>query len=267
MLVALSRQRDVHIMRWVQQNHDGLPQKAGFPQSMMNEIHGAWHDPTNPVVPMSGTLRTDLIEDLLHWEDESDLCLAMGSSLCGMNADRLVVSNAERHARGKGLGSVIISLQRTVHDETASLRIFAKLDRVAELLAQEMGFAIPSDDPSIEMFPRANVEPVFTNLPYHGKSGRRVPVGGKTMMTLDLRVGAKLRLLGQPEWDRVAVAKWDKDTTLRDELKGAVAVVIGRRDDGHFTLLVGGVQQRVLGSWWIKEAVEGKLERLPVVNL
>ena len=27
---------------WVQQNHDGLPQKAGFPQENINEIHGSW---------------------------------------------------------------------------------------------------------------------------------------------------------------------------------------------------------------------------------
>ena len=35
---------------WVQQNHDGLPQKAGFPQEHINEIHGSWFDPSNPVV-------------------------------------------------------------------------------------------------------------------------------------------------------------------------------------------------------------------------
>ena len=34
---------------WIQQNHDGLPQKAGFPQKFINEIHGAWFDPSNPV--------------------------------------------------------------------------------------------------------------------------------------------------------------------------------------------------------------------------
>ena len=33
---------------WVQQNHDGLPQKAGFPQERINEIHGSWYDPGNP---------------------------------------------------------------------------------------------------------------------------------------------------------------------------------------------------------------------------
>lgn len=28
------------------------PRKAGFPQEALNEIHGAWFDPSNPVVPM-----------------------------------------------------------------------------------------------------------------------------------------------------------------------------------------------------------------------
>ena len=34
---------------WVQQNHDGLPQKAGFPQERICEVHGSWYDPSNPV--------------------------------------------------------------------------------------------------------------------------------------------------------------------------------------------------------------------------
>ena len=58
---------------WVQQNHDGLPQKAGMPQHAVNEIHGAWYDPSNPVVPMDGTLREDCINDLLDWEENADL--------------------------------------------------------------------------------------------------------------------------------------------------------------------------------------------------
>eukprot|EP00913_Durusdinium_trenchii_P023727 g22285.t2 len=50
----LGRQGLLH--GWVQQNHDGLPQKAGFPQERINEIHGSWYDPGNPVVKYSGTL-------------------------------------------------------------------------------------------------------------------------------------------------------------------------------------------------------------------
>ena len=37
-----------YLQYFVQQNHDGLPQKAGFPQSALNEIHGSWYDPANP---------------------------------------------------------------------------------------------------------------------------------------------------------------------------------------------------------------------------
>lgn len=50
---------------WVQQNHDGLPQKAGFSQEKINEIHGAWYDPSNPVVQFNESLRTDLFEWML----------------------------------------------------------------------------------------------------------------------------------------------------------------------------------------------------------
>merc|ERR1719502_999677 len=46
---------------WVNQNHDALAQKAGFAQEHLIEIHGGWFDPSNPVVPMDGALRTDLV--------------------------------------------------------------------------------------------------------------------------------------------------------------------------------------------------------------
>merc|ERR1719198_2302753 len=107
-----------YVKHWVQQNHDGLPQKAGFPQKHLNEIHGAWYDPSNPVVPMSGTLREDLIKCMLHWEEKVDLCLALGTSMVGMNADRMAVAPAERARRGKpgALGTVIVSLQQTQYD-------------------------------------------------------------------------------------------------------------------------------------------------------
>merc|ERR1711871_1615293 len=81
-----------YLKRWFQQNHDGLPQKAGLDPTAINEIHGAWYDPTNPVVPMNASLRRDLMDDLHHWKEKTDLCLAIGTSLSGMNADRLAWS-------------------------------------------------------------------------------------------------------------------------------------------------------------------------------
>ena len=73
-----------YLKYWVQQNHDGLPQKAGFPQEFINEIHGAWYDPSNPVVQMSGSLRDDFFSDMMEWEKSADLCLAVGTSLAGL---------------------------------------------------------------------------------------------------------------------------------------------------------------------------------------
>merc|ERR1712203_641653 len=134
-----------YLKHWIQQNHDGLPQKAGFPQNSLNEIHGAWWDPSNPVVPMDGTLRKDLIEWMLDWEEKVDLCLALGTSMVGMNADRIPVSAANRAARAprrEALGTVIVALQQTQYDKVASLRIFAPIDEVMALLAQDLSLAV-----------------------------------------------------------------------------------------------------------------------------
>jgi len=56
---------------YIQQNHDGLPQKAGFPNYKINEIHGGWYDPSNPVVKFSGMLREDLLKSLNETEKKN----------------------------------------------------------------------------------------------------------------------------------------------------------------------------------------------------
>jgi hypothetical protein len=66
------------------------PPQAGLPQEAINEIHGSWFDPSNPVVKMSGELRSDLFEDLLRTEAESDMVLALGTSLSGARHITLV---------------------------------------------------------------------------------------------------------------------------------------------------------------------------------
>lgn len=116
-LVGLHRAKLLNY--WVQQNHDGLPQKAGLPQECINGIHGALYDPSNPVIPMSGSLREDLFSDFLSWCEKADLCLALGTSLSGMNCDRIVEESAKSLAEANwdvcsGLfGAVIIGLQST----------------------------------------------------------------------------------------------------------------------------------------------------------
>lgn len=182
-----------YIHRWINQNHDGLPQKAGLPQEAINEIHGAWHAPDNPVVQMSGSLRGDLFDDLLRCEREADLAIAVGTSLCGMNADRVFISPAQRAAKGqKGqLGSVVIGLQRTVHDEESTLRIFGRCDHVFAALAKELALDVsPARSDGNFFVPRilvgrADTDYVFGRIPYNAFGER----SGDITSTLDLRSG------------------------------------------------------------------------------
>merc|ERR1719236_103877 len=122
MLAELNRQNLLH--GWVQQNHDGLPQKAGYRQEDINEIHGSWFDPSNPVVKYSGSLRDDLFEDMTRQADTSDLVLVLGTSLGGLNADQVATNAAERSVVGRGgaLGTVCINLQQTEQDGIMTLR-------------------------------------------------------------------------------------------------------------------------------------------------
>ncbi len=72
---------------WIQQNHDGLPQKAGLQQDRISEVHGSLYDPSNPVVMMRGDLRYDQSAARQNAAENADLVLAMGTSLAEIGAD------------------------------------------------------------------------------------------------------------------------------------------------------------------------------------
>lgn len=137
-LAALEKKK--FLKHWVQQNHDGLAQRAGYPQEKLNEIHGSWFDKKNPVVLMDDSLRPDLHRWLEEWAEKSDLVLAMGTSMSGMTADRIATSVTAREGT---LGLVIINLQKTPNDHLATIRIFAPCDKAMSLLAKKMHLNIP----------------------------------------------------------------------------------------------------------------------------
>ena len=125
------------LKHWIYLNYDGLPEKAGYPKDKLNEFHGSWFDSdNNPVALTDNDLRPDLIRWLEEWEQKADLCLAMGTSLCGMKADCVAATVAAKN------GLVIINLQRTPYDELAVLRIFATCDQAMNLLGQKMNLNI-----------------------------------------------------------------------------------------------------------------------------
>lgn len=235
-----------HLRHWVQQNHDGLPQKAGFPQEHINEIHGAIYDPSNPVVPMSGTLRLDLIQKMVEWESKADLCLCLGTSLVGMNADRVALDVSERQKRGVAgaLGTIIVTLQKTQHDGAAAVRLFCTIDRFAELVADALGLnPQPLSLPSV---------PLAFHAPY-GADGCREP-GAR--LSLDFQPGQQFLLLGQPDWDK---ARHGRRCTVVQSAKEL-------QSEGHVTVKMEKTGElRVLGRWWLEAAAAGAIEKLPLV--
>jgi len=136
-----------YLKHWIQQNHDGLAQKAGYPQKDLNEIHGSWFDKKNQVVLMDDKLKPENHKLLLEWEDKCDLCLSLGTSMSGMNSDRVASTAGARALKGEGFGLVIINLQKTQYDEYSSVRIFSTLDKAMPLLLSELELKLPKTLP------------------------------------------------------------------------------------------------------------------------
>merc|ERR1712181_67159 len=162
---------------------------------------------------------------------------------------------AERARRGKvgALGTVIVSLQQTQYDPLASLRIFARINDVMEMLAVELSMQVP-EAPAHRPWAES---PVLNDLPY-GKDGHK----NKTArMTLDLRPGRKLRVINQPEWDREAYGN------ICEVVQSSPHIA----KEGHISLRFGkagtaGSIVRVLGRWWLDAAIEGSIDSIPVLN-
>jgi len=241
-LTAMERVGFLH--HYVQQNHDGLPQKSGFPQQKINEIHGAWFDPSNPVVQFSGSLRGDLFDWMAEAEQVVDLCLCLGTSLSGMNADRMASTPAKKSLKSpaKALGTVVINIQQTPLDSCSVIRVWAKLDDAFQILANKLGLV--------------DIHPITTTLPpddvYEVPYNETGWKDDSVMMTLDLRDLAQITI--------------PIEGAMNANAKGEV---FGKRN-GHYSLNIeekGGKARRLLGSWWISGALEGTIPRLPIVNV
>ena len=245
----------------VQQNHDGLPQKAGFPQSSLNEIHGAWFDVSNPVVPMEGSLRGDLFQWMLEEEDRADLVLTLGTSLCGMNADRIVETPSQKFIKhGEGMGSVIVNLQRTQMDDRASLRFYAKIDDVMALLALELGLQVQANDVYTPKVP-ANSRVAgkhHTFLVEYGATGKPVR---QRQTVWSLEVGTRVRVTQGPGAGFEGVI-----ASTPQPARPWYVIVLPCQREGSENHGKGHVRY-ALGEWWVEEAVTGRCARLPIVSL
>ncbi|KAH3758249.1 NAD-dependent protein deacetylase sirtuin-7 [Pelomyxa schiedti] len=247
--VIAAMEKKGYVKFLIQQNHDGLPQKAGFPQEKINEIHGAWFDPSNPVVKFGGRLREDLLEWMLHIDDKSDLCLCLGTSLAGMNADLVAETPTEKYAYNRSsLGTVIINLQQTRLDAQSSVRIWAKLDDVFHKLAPLIGID-RADFPEfvLPLFNSAVTVPDVFEVGY-GPTGER---NDQVRMTLNMQEGSQLKIVPPAS-----------------PSLGHIFQVVSKTVDGSYIVAnISTMSRTVLGWWWIDAALRGAIPQLPVVNV
>ncbi|KAH3757837.1 NAD-dependent protein deacetylase sirtuin-7 [Pelomyxa schiedti] len=242
------------LKHWVQQNHDSLPQKAGYPQYALNEIHGSLHDPANPIVPYEGQLRPDLCAWMNEWKKKADMCIALGTSMSGFTADSVPKSIAKRGYHHPVLcqGLVIINLQQTPYDEWAALRIYGRVDDVLTALVDRLGLGSqvsPMDTP------------LYTpNLPADcivGEEQIRVPFNAQgepcstrsKQIVWDLHIGKHVKLTGGPYGGDIGkIAKKNEQGHYRIDFAHSINPTFNvvRRP---FSLW--------FGSWWLEMAATG----------
>jgi hypothetical protein len=256
-LGCLGRQGIIH--SWVQQNHDGLPQKAGFPQECINEIHGSWYDPSNPVVKYSGSLHNRSFPWMEDDADTADLVLVLGTSLGGLNADQVATNAAERSAIGASLGTVAINLQQTEQDGKMSLRFFGRSDDILACLLKHLGFP-PLRPGSIATFPKET----RVLVPYDA-DGRRVPEGGRRMW-LDLSDRQKIRITPGHNIQGAKQPQFMHIGKKGGSQPGHGTVLNRDEHTCSFSLGIEGAAMR-LGLWWLDSAARGAVDVLPIVNL
>ena len=101
-------------------------------------------------------------------EATADVVVALGTSLSGMNADRMVTTPAAR-----GGPVVIVGLQQTQLDHLSTVRIFAKIDDFARMLCEEMQCSVPEEQVNpVYTFPGENQETEVYTVPYSREDGR-----------------------------------------------------------------------------------------------
>jgi len=252
------------VQNWIQQNHDGLPQKAGFPQHRINEIHGAWFDPSNVVVPMSGDLRDDLWDWMVNIKHDSDLVIAVGTSLSGMSADQVFEKACVRNKKWgskseKGsFGGVIIGLQQTQHDEKAYLRIYSRIDVVVSLLAREMKLIVPplSLPLKLDLPPNTVVEEDVFRVPYDSEGC--LTKDPEKMVLWNLKPFSKVKVTdgSGKGFHGIVINKVEWAYIIRLPCQRQNSKELGKT-----------LKNYSLGKWWIETCAKGLWPKLPVVNM
>jgi len=277
--ICLARLHKINlIQKFFTQNHDGLLQKAGIPQEHVIEIHGGWYDPSNPPVKYTETLKSDLLDQLLHEAQESDLLLVLGTSLSGMTADKIAEKVSGRSISQKSLGIVIINLQQTRLDHVSSIRVWSKISDAFKLLEKifkldevENPVWMPSNNHNNNNNNNNNSNNNNNNnnnnsntnnigdndifqIPYDNKGQK-----SETLHPLDLSIGTTL-IIADPHASNFGCFL---TVTEKDQAGDWVLMEQKQVDDENGS---GIKKRRRLHRWWIDVARRGQISQFPIVN-
>jgi len=172
------------------------------------------------------------------------MCLCLGTSLSGMNADRMAESPAKKSLYNKAvIGTVLINIQQTPLDELCTIRVWAKIDDAFKILCRELNLDqfttfIPPTWPEGEVF----------EVPYD-KNGH---FSNTEKTVLNLKIGAKVRICAEGAANEGATGKID---AVRGE---CWTIELNEEKKKVY---------RVFGKWWIEAALRGGVKQLPLVNI
>jgi len=285
------------IKEWVNQNHDGLPQKAGTPHEAVNEIHGGWFDPANPVVPMDGALRAENVRRLNAAVERSDLVLALGTSLSGVSADRIVstvgikavnqqeagttpITSGVKHlsvAQSSDTGAPVeVDAEKVAGtwqggDVLGAVIVNVQQTRLDKIASLRIFAKLDDVMTALAMELALDVRPMVheATSALEGTHGRLsvwdgLPYNPETgerdhakTTRLDLSAGRGIRL-----------SDGNAGAGSEAAIPGTKGIVSDRRTaQHHYVLEFEDGKIRVLGQWMIEAACGGRLESLPVLNV
>jgi hypothetical protein len=142
----------------------------------------------------------------------------LGTSMSGMNSDRVFTTVSKKAVKqfaeekeislepreGKVFGGVAIGVQCTQHDAIATLKIFAKIDRVMTMLMSKLHFSMPECQPAalcVSAISRRQVAEHQFLIPYDSRTGMydaSLLTMGSTLTLIDLTPGQQVRLTSGP---------------------------------------------------------------------
>ena len=167
------------------------------------------------------------------------------------------------------------------YDHLASIRFWAKLDSLAELIVQEFELSdlAPASGPSGETS-RATypVEAFVDNLKLLEE--RTVDKENDIYLVPYSRTGARLENHESLRPDQLCRLDLSEDAEVQltqGQYAGDTGEVVGKQLEGHWKIrfqhpLKPGARlkrpfERILGTWWVAAAIMGKVPQIPVVNV